>query len=124
MKFLGLLITLATVSSAGPLARRQFSATAYDDLSISGGVAGNAAQEALEALGGMPDDFSALSEEDIDFYGSVNSICNDAETEAFNVAIDEADGEEAEALEVSPSFPLACPNSPSLHLPDRPRANH
>jgi hypothetical protein len=99
MHFLSI-ITFVTLASAGPLARRQtFSTTSYDDLSISGGVAGNAEQEALEKLGGLPSDFSTLSEEDIDFLGSVNSIANDAETEAFNPAIEAADGEEADALQ-------------------------
>ena len=42
---------------------------------------------------------AAATEEDIDFLDSVNSICNDAEKEAFNTAIDAADGEEADALQ-------------------------
>lgn len=95
------LITFVTLASAIPLARRQiFSATSYDDLSISGGVAGSAQQEALEMLGGLPSDFSIFSKEDINFLDSVNSIANSAEKVAFNPAIEAADGEAAEALQV------------------------
>ncbi|KAH8654749.1 small secreted protein [Ilyonectria robusta] len=81
--------TLVALCSAAPLSKRAvFSTTSYNDLSISGGVAGNAQQEALQKLGGLP----TISR-------PVNQIANDAETDAFNVAIDAADGEEADALQ-------------------------
>lgn len=101
MHFSNLLITFAALASAGPLLRRQvFSTQTYDDLSISGGVAGNAEQEALEKLGGLPDDLTTVTKADLDFLNSVNSIANDAETDAFNPAIEAASGEEADALQV------------------------
>lgn len=105
MHFSALVLALATAatSSAAALRPRQsFTATTYDELSISGGVAGNAQQEALDVLRApLPANAADVSEEDLDFLDNVNSIANDAETEAFNVAIEEAEGEEAEALEVS-----------------------
>lgn len=99
---LTVLALAAAIVNAGPIAKRQnaFSTSTYDDLSISGGVAGNAAQEALDKLSGLPADPADTTQEDLDFLDSVNSICNDAEEEAFNPAIDAADGEEADALQV------------------------
>lgn len=101
MKF-SLLITssLAAFAAAAPVNKRAvFSTQTYDDLSISGGVAGNAQQEALDKLAGLPDDLTTVEEADLDFLNSVNQIANDAETDAFNPAIEAADGEEADALQ-------------------------
>ncbi|RYP83565.1 hypothetical protein DL769_001319 [Monosporascus sp. CRB-8-3] len=84
------------------LAKRQsvFSTKTYDQISISGGVAGNAEQEALEALSGLNlNDLASATQDDIEFLDSVNNICNEAEVNAFNEAIDRASGEEAEALQ-------------------------
>ncbi|GKU21397.1 unnamed protein product [Fusarium langsethiae] len=77
MKFMPILLCLVATSIAQPIAKRAvFTQSTYDNLSISGGTAGNAQQEAL-----------------------VNQIANDAETDAFNPAIDAASGEEADALQ-------------------------
>ena len=77
-----------------------FTQQSYDDISISGGVAGNAEAEALQVFSALDmNNLAAATEADIDFLKSVNSICNDAEKEAFNTAIDAADGEEADALQ-------------------------
>ncbi|RYP09300.1 hypothetical protein DL764_001347 [Monosporascus ibericus] len=84
------------------LAKRQsvFSTKTYDEISISGGVAGNAEQEALDALSGLNfNNLASATQDDIAFLDSVNKICNEAEKNAFNVAIDNASGEEAEALQ-------------------------
>ncbi|RYP90827.1 hypothetical protein DL770_003088 [Monosporascus sp. CRB-9-2] len=83
------------------LAKRQsvFSTKTYDEISISGGVAGNAEQEALSVLSGLDfNNLASATEDDIEFLDSVNKICNEAEN-AFNVAIDSASGEEADALQ-------------------------
>ncbi|ORY66986.1 small secreted protein [Pseudomassariella vexata] len=77
--------------------RGVFTTQTYNDISISGGVAGNAEAEALAVFSAL--DIDNADEADIDFLSSVNSICNDAEEGAFNPAIDEADGEEADALQ-------------------------
>ncbi|KAI8961173.1 hypothetical protein F5Y11DRAFT_348814 [Daldinia sp. FL1419] len=77
-----------------------FTTQNYDDISISGGVAGNAEQEALSVFSALDmNNLAAADKDDIDFLKSVNSICNDAEEEAFNPAIDAASGEEAKALQ-------------------------
>jgi len=104
MKFTSILLGLAATAIAAPLSKRAvFSQSSYDDLSISGGTAGNAQQEALQKLGGLPNDLSTVEKSDLDFLNSVNQIANDAETDAFNPAIEAASGEEADALQVSTS---------------------
>ncbi|KAK7753044.1 hypothetical protein SLS62_004994 [Diatrype stigma] len=81
-------------------AKGSFTQKTYDQISISGGVAGNAEKEALAVFSALDqNNLAAATEADIDFLDSVNSICNDAEDEAFNPAIDAADGEEADALQ-------------------------
>lgn len=87
--------------------RAVFNTTTFTDLSISGGVAGNAEEEALAKLAGLPEDLSTVEEADLEFLEDVNGIANDAEVEAFNVAIESAGGEEAEALEVSLTLSLS-----------------
>lgn len=74
-----------------------FTPKTYDEISISGGTAGNAEQEALAVFSALDADALAdASDEDVDFLSAVNSICNDAEEGAFNPAIEEA-GEDSEA---------------------------
>lgn len=105
MKFTSFLLGFAATAIASPISKRAvFSQTTYDDLSISGGTAGNAQQEALQKLGGLPTDLSTVEKSDLDFLNSVNQIANDAEDEAFNPAIDAASGEAADALQVSLSI--------------------
>ncbi|KAL2212610.1 hypothetical protein CC79DRAFT_1364886 [Sarocladium strictum] len=104
MKFLNIftVISAAAVATAAPLQiskRAIFEPSTFNELSISGGTAGGAAQAALARLGPLPQDLTTVEQSDIDFLDSVNSICNDAEKEAFNPAIDAADGEEADALQ-------------------------
>lgn len=101
MKVLSIITLLTAVVSAAPLQKRAvFSQSTYNDLSISGGTAGGAEQAALAKLGGLPADLSTVEQSDIDFLDSVNSICNDAEKEAFNPAIEGASGDDADALQV------------------------
>lgn len=106
MKFAIVAFTLSALSLAAPIDKRAvFSTTSYNDLSISGGVAGNAAQEALQKLSGLPTDLTTVEKADLDFLNSVNQIANDAETDAYNPAIDAASGEEADALQVCSTSP-------------------
>ncbi|WQF79458.1 hypothetical protein CDEST_04472 [Colletotrichum destructivum] len=102
MKFSLIAVGFAALAAAAPLGARQanvFSTQTFNDLSISGGTAGNAEQEALDKLSGLPTDLTQVSEADLDFLNSVNQIANGAEKEAFNPAIEAATGEEAAALE-------------------------
>lgn len=101
MKFSLITFGLVAVSMAAPIGKRAiFSTTKYDDLSISGGVAGDAQNEAFQKLGPLPDSAADLEKSDQDFLNNVNSVANDAEKEAFNTAIEAATGEEADALQV------------------------
>ncbi|KAI0905735.1 hypothetical protein F4823DRAFT_609756 [Ustulina deusta] len=96
MRFtLSLIAACAAVAQAGV-----FSQQTYDDISISGGVAGNAQNEALAVFSALDqNDLANVDEDDLDFLNSVNQIANDAETDAFNPAIDDASGDEADALQ-------------------------
>jgi hypothetical protein len=102
MKFSLLTFALAAVAIAAPapVAKRAvFSNKSFAELSISGGTAGNALDEALTKLGGLPNDLSTVEKADVDFLKNVNSLANDVEKDVFNVAIDAASGEEADALQ-------------------------
>lgn len=125
MKFLNLLTlaSAAAVAGAAPLMltkRAIFVPTSYNDISISGGAAGGAAQAAMAKLGGLPNDLSEVSQEDIDFLDNVNTICNDAEKGAFNTAIEAANGDEADALQVREPLIIITewPRRSKCRLPD------
>lgn len=80
--------------------RGVFTQQNYDDISISGGTAGNGEAEALAVFSALDlNDLASADEADIDFLDSVNGICNDAEVGVFNPAIEAASGEEAAALQ-------------------------
>ncbi|KAK2599509.1 hypothetical protein N8I77_011260 [Diaporthe amygdali] len=92
---------LAAVASASPIGKRAvFADTTFNDISISGGTAGNAEAEAQQALAGLPTDLTQVEKADLDFLNSVNQVANDAEKEAFNTAIDAATGTEADSLQI------------------------
>ncbi|KAK1981895.1 hypothetical protein LZ30DRAFT_749719 [Colletotrichum cereale] len=102
MKFSLVAVGFAALAAAAPLGARQnnvFSTQTFDELSISGGKAGTAEQEALQKLSGLPTDLTQVSQADLKFLNSVNQIANDAEKEAFNPAIEAATGAEADALQ-------------------------
>jgi hypothetical protein len=100
------ILSLSALSVALPTTKRQAGASvlgnaAYDDISISGGTAGNAEAEALAIFANLdtanPEN---ISQDDQDTLNQINQVANDAETEAFNPAIEAASGAEAEALQV------------------------
>ncbi|TRX91592.1 hypothetical protein FHL15_007597 [Xylaria flabelliformis] len=96
MRFsLSLIAACAALVQAGVFTQQN-----YNDISISGGVAGNAQNEAMAVFSALDlNDLANVDKDDLDFLNSVNQICNDAEDEAFNPAIDAASGEEADALQ-------------------------
>lgn len=105
MKFsTALIATFAALAIAAPTGTHQKRAgvlgtKTYDELSISGGTAGNAKQEALDVFSTLDlTNMAAVAPEDIDFLGAVNDIANDAETGVFNPAIEAATGAEKTAL--------------------------
>ncbi|KAI1760781.1 small secreted protein [Hypoxylon sp. FL1150] len=87
-------------ASAAAVHAGVFTQKTYDEISISGGVAGNAQEEALAVFSALDmNDLANADEDDKDFLNSVNQICNDAEDEAFNPAIEAASGDAADALQ-------------------------
>ncbi|KAI6359513.1 hypothetical protein MCOR25_007021 [Pyricularia grisea] len=92
---------LLALASASPiiLPRAVFTNKTYNQLSISGGKAGNAKAEALAALAGLPADKTQVERADLTFLDRVNKIANQAETQAFNPAIEAATGTAKDALE-------------------------
>lgn len=88
--------SLLTRQNAGVLADTTFSA-----ISIAGGLAGNAEAEAIAVFQDLDlQNPENISEADIEFLDNVNGVANDAEKEAFNVAIEASEGSEREALQV------------------------
>lgn len=105
MKLSLFVLGFVALSTAAPLSKRAvFTTTTYNDLSISGGVAGNAKAEALAKLAGLPADLKTVEKADLTFLNSVNQIANGAETTAFNPAISAASGAAADALQVRYSY--------------------
>lgn len=104
MQFSVLLIsafTALSLAAPAPIKKRAvFGATTYDEISISGGSAGNALEEANAVLDKLPADLSTVEKSDLDFLNQVNQVANDAEVEAFNAALEGATGEEAAAIQV------------------------
>ncbi|KAJ2979859.1 hypothetical protein NUW58_g7096 [Xylaria curta] len=96
MRFtLSLIAACAALVNAGVFTQKTF-----NDISISGGVAGNAQNEALAVFSALDtNNLANVDKDDLDFLNSVNKICNEAEKGAFNEAIDAASGEQADALQ-------------------------
>lgn len=97
-------LSLTALSAAAPISQRQaavLATTTYNDISISGGTAGNAEAEALAVFAKLdtanPENISKADQDALD---DINQVANDAEKEAFNTAIAAATGEEADALQV------------------------
>ncbi|KAK2032052.1 hypothetical protein LX32DRAFT_225666 [Colletotrichum zoysiae] len=112
MKFSIVLASIAAVVSAAPTVdvstsfrnevqrRAVFTPKTFDELSISGGNAGTAKEDALAKLGGLPEDLSTVDKADLTFLDSVNKIANQAERGAYNVKIAQSvPGEDALALQ-------------------------
>jgi imidazole glycerol phosphate synthase subunit HisF len=100
------LLSLVALSAALPasLQIRQagvLKATTFNDISIAGGVAGNAEAEAAAAFSALNlNDLTSISKADQDFLDTVNQVANDAEKEAFNPAVEAATGDAAAAVQV------------------------
>jgi hypothetical protein len=112
MRFqLSTIVAFAALATALPtgLQTRQAAAladTTYDAISISGGQAGNAEQEALKVFAALnTNDPASVSQADIKFLNNVNKAANKAETDAFNPAIEAATGAAKDALAVRPPAP-------------------
>lgn len=101
-------VAFAALATAFPTPKRSLTRraavlgdTTYDAISISGGTAGDAEAEALAVFSALDlNDLANVDPADIAFLGAVNDVANDAETDAFNVALDGAAGDEATAIQV------------------------
>lgn len=99
------LLSLSALSLALPtLSIRQagvLKATTFNAISIAGGKAGTAEQEATAAFSALNlNDLTSISKADQDFLNEVNQVANDAEKEAFNPAVEAATGAAATAAQV------------------------
>jgi hypothetical protein len=100
------ILSLAALSVALPasLNTRQagvLKATTFNDISIAGGKAGNAEEEAAAAFSALNlNDLKSISKADLDFLNTVNQVANDAEKEAFNPAVAAATGAAADQAQV------------------------
>ena len=65
----------------------------------SGGTAGNAQAEAQAKLAGLPTDLSQVSADDLQTIQTERESAENAETQAFDPAIDAASGDAATALQ-------------------------
>lgn len=79
----------------------------FNSISIADGTAGNADKEANRVFSAInKNNLGQVSRADYEIIKDVNEICNEAEADGFNPAIESASGEKAEALKV-----ILCPNS-------------
>jgi hypothetical protein len=75
--------------------------TTYNDISISGGQAGNAQAEAMAVFSALDlQNPENIDPADLTFLNNVNQVANDAEKEAFNPAVEAATGDEADQIQV------------------------
>ncbi|PSN62273.1 hypothetical protein BS50DRAFT_533300, partial [Corynespora cassiicola Philippines] len=97
------ILSLTALAVAAPVKRQAgpvLADTTFDDLNISGGQAGDAEAEALAVFSALDlENPGNIDPADIAFLGAVNDVANDAETDAFNPAIEAATGDELAALE-------------------------
>jgi len=78
-----------------------FADTTYNDISISGGQAGNAKAEAAAVFKALDvNNLKDIAKEDLTFLNTVNQVANDAEKEAFNPAVAAATGDQATQIQV------------------------
>lgn len=71
----------------------------FNSISIADGTAGNADKEANRVFSAInKNNLGQVSRADYEIIKDVNEICNEAEADGFNPAIESASGEKAEAL--------------------------
>lgn len=105
------ILSLAAFSVAAPTSNKRavvarqagpvLADTTYNDISISGGQAGNAQAEAMAAFSALDlQNPGNIDPADLTFLNEVNQVANDAEKEAFNPAVEAATGDEADQIQV------------------------
>ncbi|KAF3926287.1 hypothetical protein ABW20_dc0109227 [Dactylellina cionopaga] len=95
-------ILSATLTGAAPIHKRALTLLAYNDMSISSGVGGDAEARAKAVWGAGLDlsNLAAISDADLAVLKVERSNAESAETDAFNPAIAAASGDEKAALQV------------------------
>ncbi|KAF2845500.1 hypothetical protein T440DRAFT_265751 [Plenodomus tracheiphilus IPT5] len=97
------ILSLAALAIAAPMKRQSgpvLADTTYNEISIAGGVAGDAEAEALAKFSALDlQNPENIDPADITFLGEVNNVANDAEKEAFNPAVEAATGDEADQIQ-------------------------
>lgn len=96
--------TLATpipVSSSTGTSANVLTASSYNDFQISSGIAGNASAEVLALMPIDRNNLAGVSADDLNVIKGIHDAAEDAETDAFDPAIDAASGDAATALQVS-----------------------
>lgn len=101
---IALYATLFVSVSALPLSSRALSSQTYAELSISGGTAGNAQAEAEAKIPIDTSDLANISKADLKIIQGIHDVAEDAETDAFNPALDKASGSAKTALQVLTSI--------------------
>lgn len=92
----------AVASSTAAAAGSVLTSSTYNAITISGGVAGGAQAEANALFSSIDQtNLAAVSAADLDIISNTHDVAEDAETKAFNPAIDAASGDAATALQVS-----------------------
>ncbi|CAN9192187.1 unnamed protein product [Alternaria alternata] len=103
-------LSLAALSVAAPISSKRavlarqsgpvLADTTYNDISISGGQAGNAQAEAMAVFSALDlQNPENIDPADLTFLNEVNQVANDAEKEAFNPAVEAATGDEADQIQ-------------------------
>ncbi len=91
----------ATTGAGGSV----LTSASYNTFQISGGTAGSAEAEANALFTGIDqNNLASVSAADLKIIQGIHDVAEDAETDAFNPAIDAASGDAATALQVRWSF--------------------
>ena len=93
--------TKAASAKTGGTAGSVLTASAYNDISISGKTAGTAEADAAALFSAIDQtDLANVSKADLDIISGTHDVAEDAEVDAFNPAIDAASGDAADSLQV------------------------
>lgn len=108
--------TTASTSTSTASAGSVLTAAAYNDFQISSGTAGTAQDEANALFTDIDmNNLAAVSASDLKIIKGIHDAAEDAETDAFNDAIDAATGDAATALQVCFFLFPSCPLCLSSH---------
>lgn len=100
--------TAVAAAAAAASGGSVLTASDYNTFQISSGTAGNAEAEANALFANIDQtNLASVSASDLKIIQGIHDVAEDAETDAFNPAIDAASGDAATALQVLIPLPLA-----------------